>query len=129
MCLECLCSHQAQLGRQHTFGLSELFFFFMKTAAAGSKVDESSEAEPYGKCAVKLKLNQIFFKLKLSLNMTPFTLQSFSLLLIQKSLGENKAIKLYKRTIYAPSCVSVWLVSKGHSSFILNYSGPSPQVK
>lgn len=105
------------------------FFFFLKTAAAGNKVDESSEAEPYGKCAVKLKLNQIFFKLKLSLNMTPFTLQSFSLLLIQKSLGENKAIKLYKRTIYAPSCVSVWLVSKGHSSFILNYSGPSPQVK
>lgn len=28
------------------------FFFFMKTAAAGIKVDESSEAEPYGKCAV-----------------------------------------------------------------------------
>lgn len=52
MCIECLCSHQAQLGREHTVGLSELFFFFMKTAAAGIKVDESSEAEPYGKCAV-----------------------------------------------------------------------------
>ena len=101
----------------------------MKTAADRIKVDESSEAEPYGKCAVKPKLNQIFFKLKLLLNTTPFTLQSFSLLLIQKSLRENKALKLHKRTIYAPSCVSVWPVSKGHSSYILNYIGLFPPVK